>query len=317
MFDDLRLPATAALTPGLFAMLPNGSRVRVSCGCVRATHHPLRQRWRRLTLTIAATGALLAACASEELPPSTWPPADFEFVAEEIVHDGDRFDTVRKFRLTADGLAVYGTSARALVGAGEAASVSLPVFERLSVYRLVPSAVRGFARRLHRLGFLGLEDNMTEQSLAAADDATPMVVLKWSSVDGQKRHAVRGNPRGQLAEMLRVLTSHLPVGEQFAGIDPNDRAAVTVLRGVPAPRADVQGALLAHMNLLAERGEDAPLLGDTFALACRAASRAVAEDLLARWLQASRPPAAQRGAFPDEPEGADVTAVMRQLLPAH
>lgn len=263
-----------------------------------------------LTLLLASS----AACVGDDPPPSVWPPEGFAFVAEEVVQESGRVETRRKFRLTEDGLVVYGQSSRPVVATTNEQVVTLPVYERVSVYKLVPSAVRGFARRLHKLGFLTLDDAIGDPRAAGDAKPLPIVVLKWSSVHGEKRVTLRGYSRGTPAELLRAVASLLPDGEQFPGIEPGDRAPVSVLRGVPAPRADVLGALAAHEVLLGEVGEDPDLLLDTFALACRTASRRVAEELLARWLQSA--PARTRSGFEDQ-AGKSIEPFLRQMLPAN
>ena len=252
------------------------------------------------------------ACVSEDPPPSIWPPEGFSFVAEEVAQEGGRVETRRKFRLTEDGFVIYGQSSRSLAAADNDQVVALPVYERLSVYQLVPSAVRGFARRLHKLGFLTLDDAIGDPRAGASSKALPIVVMKWSSVHGEKRVTLRGYSRGTPAELLRAVASLLPDGEQFPGIEPGDRAPVSVLRGVPAPRTDVLAALAAHEVLLGELGEDPELLLDTFALACRTASRAVAEGLLERWLRAV--PSRTRSGFEDR-AGMAIEPILRRLLP--
>ena len=255
---------------------------------------------------------LLTGCVSDDPPATIWPPQGFEFVAEEVVQVGNRLDTVRKFRLTGDGLAVYGTSTRALTTADGERELSLPVFDRLGVYRLVPSAVRAFARRLHRLGFFGLDEFPT--SVPAAGAPTGMVLLRVRSVDGEHQVALHGRVRGTLAELVRVVEAHLPTDERFGGVEGDERAVVRVLRGVPQLRQDLDGALGAHFLLLDERGEDPAVLADAFALACRSGSRPLAEDLLARWQRALGTEA--RSVFADEPAGGDPVALRRRLLPA-
>lgn len=267
----------------------------------------------RHPLGAVLVASLLAGCVSDDPPATIWPPKGFEFVAEEVVQVGNRLDTVRKFRLTGDGLAVYGTSDRALVTPDGDRELSLPVYDRLGVYRLVPSAVRAFARRLHRLGFFGLDEFPTRAPAAGAP--TGMVLLRVRSLDGEHEVALHGRLRGTLAELMRVVEAHLPDDERFHGVEGDDRAVVRVLRGVPKPRTDVGGALLAHEVLLAERGEDPALLADAFALACRSGSRSLAEDLLTRWQRAVGPEA--RSVFADEPDAGDPVELRRRLLPAN
>lgn len=264
-------------------------------------------------MATVALATLLTGCVSDDPPATIWPPKGFEFVAEEVVQVGNRLDTVRKFRLTGDGLAVYGTSSRALTTADGERELSLPVFDRLGVYRLVPSAVRAFARRLHRLGFFGLDEFPTSAPPAGAP--TGMVLLRVRSVDGEHQVALHGRLRGTLAELMRVVEAHLPTDERFAGVESDQRAVVRVLRGVPPPRQSLDGALTAHFLLLDERGEDPAVLADAFALACRNGSRSLAEDLLARWQRAAGP--AARSVFADEPAAGDPVELRRRLLPAN
>lgn len=263
-------------------------------------------------IVLVLTTLPAAACVGDEPPASIWPPEGFSFVAEEVVQEGGCVETRRKFRLSEDGLVVYGESFRPVATTTSEQTVALAVFERLSVYRLVPSAVRGFARRLHKLGFLTLDDVLGDARPTNDAKSLPIVILKWSSVHGEKRVTLRGYSRGTPAELLRAVASLLPDGEQFPGLEPGDRAPVSVLRGVPSPRRDVLSALAAHELLLDEVGDDPELLLDTYALACRTASRAVAEGLLERWLRAAS--ARPRSGFEDH-DGKAVEQALRGMLP--
>ncbi|MFO1031715.1 MAG: hypothetical protein U1F60_11590 [Planctomycetota bacterium] len=272
----------------------------------------LRSRSVPFAVAAVVLSTLLAGCVSDDPPATIWPPKGFEFVAEEVVQVGNRLDTVRKFRLTGDGLAVYGTSTRPLTTTDGDRELSLPVFDRLDVYRLVPSAVRAFARRLHRHGFFALPEFPTNAPAAGAP--TGMVLLRVRSVDGEHQVALHGRVRGTLAELVRVVEAHLPEQERFGGVEGDSRTVVRVLRGVPPPRQDLAGALGAHFLLLDERGEDPAVLADAFALACRSGSRSLAEDLLTRWQRAVGP--AARPVFADEPAVGDPVELRRRFLPA-
>jgi hypothetical protein len=94
---------------------------------------------------------------------------------------------------------------------------------------------------------------------------------------------------------------------------------VPVLRGVPQPRRDLEGARSALRDQLAERHDDATLLINAFALACRAGDRPAAEQLLERWVAARLAElGAELDAFADDPEDAPArqAEVLRRLLPA-
>ena len=110
-----------------------------------------------LFLTLSA-----AACVGDPLEPSIWPPANFSLDVEESRQDGDAMHVVRRLRVEASGVVLYATSSRPLVDASGA--VSLPVFDRMSIYRLEPAAVRALSRKLDRLGV---------DELAASDSGAP------------------------------------------------------------------------------------------------------------------------------------------------
>ena len=64
-----------------------------------------------------------------------------------------------------------------------------------------------------------------------------------------------GRLRGQMAEIMGVISAHLPPGESF-GVEMS-KPIVTVLRGVPAPVEDLPGALAAYREQLrADPGDE-------------------------------------------------------------
>jgi hypothetical protein len=250
----------------------------------------------------------VSACASDALPDSLWPPSDFEIQIEEVRLDGAEARVVRRFRAVANGLVTYGTSSKSV--ADRETSTLLPVFDRLSVYRLVPTSIRALSRRLYRCGCGELERIQGERGVTDG----PSLALTWKAF-GQ-RHVVtaRGRLHGPMAEIMAVVAAHLPPGESFGLPGLAERPVVPVLRGVPLPGVDAPGALRVHEDLLRAHPEDEGWLLDAFALACDLAQRDHAIDLLARWsgvVGALRPP----GAFPEE-EPRLVPAVLERMLPA-
>ena len=252
---------------------------------------------------VSAALLLLVGCIGGDLPPSVWPPPNFELVVEEFVSDGDRLHTVRRLHVDALGNVIYGTSSMPLVD--EATGTSLPVFDRLAIYRLEPTCVRALSRKLDRLGIGRLD----LPSVVLSDRVESALVVTWRAFDENRRLVSQGRLRGEMAEILAVVAGHLPPGESFDV--PIGRPVVSVLRGVPEPRHSVEGALDAHRQLLGEHGEDPDLLLDAFALACRAGRRDQAEELLDAW---ERWREVQRTGFEDGP-GLDAE-VLRRLLPA-
>lgn len=226
---------------------------------------------------IGIAGLLAGACIGDGLRPSVWPPPNFRLVVEEMRRDGESVDVVRRFQVNADGVVIYGTSSRPLVDATSGAS--WPVFDRLSVYRLEPKCVRGLARRLDRLGIGELV-----VPAAGSEPATGAgLVVRWRAFEQRRDLPMSGRVRGQLADIMAVISAHLPDGESF---DVEMRKpVVTVLRGVPAPVDDAKGALLAYRERLRADPEDEGVLLATYALACSAGERAAAERVLARWVK--------------------------------
>jgi hypothetical protein len=259
---------------------------------------------------------LPAGCVGDELAPSVWPPADFECVVEEISFTDGRVDVVRRVRFTADGIVVYGTSSDPLTCTvtGAPAVVSLPVFDRLCIYELVPTCVRAFARRIDRLGILELGDLAGDIETASPTSLS----VRWRAMGQQKSLLVRGRVHGPIAEILRVVTAHLPPGETFGLAGLAERPPAAVLRGVPEPRLDAAGAMAAYTAVLTGRPRDPELLLEGFALACRSGSRRAAADWLAAWTQATagERPAAATGPVLRDRLGTLEPETLRQFLPA-
>jgi len=235
---------------------------------------------------------MAAGCVGEGLAPSVWPPPNFRLVVEELRRDGESVHVVRRFQVNADGVVIYGTSSRPLVDASTGAS--WPVFDRLSVYRLEPKCVRALARRLDRIGIGELVAPVVGQE----SDAGSSLVVRWRAFEQRRDLPMSGRLRGQMAEIMGVISAHLPPGESF-GVEMS-KPIVTVLRGVPAPVEDLRGALAAYREQLrADPGDEAVLLA-TFALACSAGDRAGAERLLSQWLELKVGEVS--GGFGDRPE---------------
>jgi len=249
-----------------------------------------------------------AGCTGNALPDSIWPPVDFELTVEEVHVENGTANVVRRFRARADGVVSYATSSRAVVDA--ATGTALPVFERLSVYELVPTSIRALARRIDRCGILELDRVQGERGVVDG----PSLVLSWQAFDRRQVITARGRVHGAMAQVLAIVAEHLPVGEAFGLPELNDRPVVPVLRGVPEPVADAAGALTAHRQLLARRPEDRTLLLDAFALACDLGRRSTAEEFLAQWLTLTATERRQQDMFPEQ-EPRLTAALLERLLP--
>lgn len=264
-------------------------------------HHPCRQR--AGALLVAAT--VLAACSEPELQPSIWPPPDFACLVEEMALRDGRAEVVRRVRIEATGVVVCGTAARWLSDPEQ--TLSLPVFDRLAVYQLVPDSLRAFARRIDRLGIATLDPVQGERG-GFADNG---LALRWRAFGAERVITARGRIHGQFAEILAVVNAHLPDGERLAAL-PAERVVVPVLRGVPQPLADARGALQAYEALMARHGEDRGWLLDAYALACSLGDRGSAEALLARWDRVESLRALFRG---DDDDVVASSPILQRLLP--
>ena len=216
---------------------------------------------------------LAAACVGDALAPSIWPPSNFSLDVEESRQQGAAIHVVRRLRVDASGVVIYATSSQPLEDPN--GSISLPVFDRMSIYRLEPAAVRALSRKLDRLGVSELA--VGEGGASGEVD----LVLRWRAFSEQRVLACVGRPRAGLADVLALAAAHLPPGESFE--TPIGRPVAPVLRGVPTPREDAAGALAAICEVLIERSDDRELLLVAFGLAARLGRSADAEDFLQRW----------------------------------
>jgi hypothetical protein len=249
----------------------------------------------------------LYACFSNELAPTNWPPVDFTCEVEEVALRDGVLQVVRRVRFDGDGTVTYGLASTSCVDV--ATGVALPVFDRLAIYRLVPVSIRAFARSLNRLGVTTIDGVQGERGVASSSG----LVLRWRAFGASRSIVARGRVHGPMAEILSVVMAHLPSGERFGLPGAAERVVVPVLRGVPAPLAQVDAALAAHEDLLLRRGDDRALLLDAFALACAVGARSRAEALLQRWTAAGG--GAPQGPFPDATEGGLKVEVLQRLLP--
>lgn len=251
----------------------------------------------------------IAACKSTAIADSIWPPSDFEVSVEEVRLEGGAAKVVRRFRARADGIVSYATSSRAIVDAET--STHLPVFESLSIYRLVPTSIRALARRIDRCGILGMDRVQGERG-APADTS---LVLVWQAFGRRQVVTARGRVHGAMADVLSIVMAHLPEGEAFQLPGLTDRPVVPVLRGVPVPRPDAAAALQACRSLMEQRPDDVVLMLDAFALACDLERRDEASQILQQWLDATAGERRQQQMFPENVPRL-TPDVLERLLPA-
>lgn len=236
---------------------------------MRAAHHRSRQSWSQAFLGFALAISA-AGCASDELAPTIWPPADFHVVVEERAAAGGH----RRVEVAADGVLVYATGATALRAADGA--FELPAFERLSVCQLVPECTRSLARRLDRLGIRSVSEPWPGA-------APPTLQLRWRAFGAECFVAVAEVRDPTLTAILRELDGYLPAGEPILGGVAIVRPQDAVLSGMPAPVVDQRAAIAFWRGRAGrEPDDDRPTLL-AFAVACVASERALALELLQAW----------------------------------
>ncbi|MFN3242428.1 MAG: hypothetical protein ACE37K_13065 [Planctomycetota bacterium] len=233
-----------------------------------------------MRVLVALPALVAASCIGGGLAPSVWPPPNFVLVADELRADADGMHVVRRLHVDASGVVVYGTSSQPL--RDEQSGASLPVFDRMSIYRLEPKSVRALARKLDRYDI----GELVVPTPVAGADGGPGLSLTWQAFDQRRRLTSSGRLRGRVGEIMALIAAHLPPGEAFDS--EMNRPVVPVLRGVPEPATDVGGALAALQALLTERPDDPFLLLEAFALACRTGARDLATQLLDRWQAAAQ-----------------------------
>ncbi len=214
---------------------------------------PLRPRRHPALLPLAAL--LLAACRSNELPPSRWPPPDFALeVREETVTSGQP-RTVRSFRVWADGLCAFRSSDADLPGL----PWTEPVFDTLAVYRLDPHSTRSLCRALEAAGLFREEARRLQNEVAPGPD----LVVRWTAMGSSGQTGLRTHDRVQVERAIEAVAGYLPPGVRFLGIEPD----ASHLSDVPTPRHSLQGAVAATRDLARARPTDFDLLLDLFVVA--------------------------------------------------
>jgi len=272
--------------------------------------HAHQRSWQTCGVLLVALVA--AACATDLDQDTIWPPADFSLTVEEVSLRGGEYVIERRFRARADGLACFATASGVVVD--PETGTPLPVWTRLSVYQLVPTCTRALARRVHRAGVLELERTQGQRE----SDVEAGTTLRWRAFDKSVVVTSRGRVHGPMAEILAVVAAHLPTGEELLTPGVAERGIASVLRGVPEPREDADGALRTFLELLERFPDDTTMLVDAFALACRVGRRPLAEQLLDRWTAAEAGAAAAPESVTGEapPEVVQLSpAILRRMLP--
>lgn len=214
----------------------------------------------------------VVSCVSDTTLPSLWPPDDFYLDVRGFEQGAVRERQTQRFQLWADGLAVYRESDRDL----EAAPLAVPVFHRVSIYRLDPRSVRTLGRRLERAGLFGLVDDVVR----AGGIPMQRVAVHVRAFGGARTVATDLMSSGGLDRTLHVVNAFLPEGVTFRHAALGGSIEPRHVSGVPAPQDDVAGAFAVHRRLAELRPDDLELRLDLLALAIEAGDVEFAQAML-------------------------------------
>lgn len=210
----------------------------------------------------------VAACRSNELPPSDWPPQDFAVqVVEKVAGDGSAGSFTRSFRVWPDGLALVAESDAPLPGL----DWGQPVYERLCVYRLDPRSTRTLGRVLQRTGLFADQARRAENS----DREPGELTVAWTAFGNKGRTSLRTHDRAQVERVLAVVAGFLPDGVAFLGVEPD----LVHVSDVPLPGGGV-GAVQALREVARAHPRDFGVLLDLFALAVARREWPIAREVL-------------------------------------
>ncbi len=223
----------------------------------------------------AALVGLVAGCLARRPKDTIWPPEDY-FLDVHVVRDGRERQRVRVW---AGGVVAYA-EATAWLADPVVAGATLPVYSRLSVYRLHPRSVRQLARAIERAGLYDLDEVEPGVPVAAAGAAR--MVARWQLFASRgTASAEEGN--GAVVRAVRVLNGYLPSGHLLSIPRMGGESEPRRVSRTPAPADSVDQALALHEDLVELQPADAALREHTLALALAAAGSAGADALLEQW----------------------------------
>lgn len=237
----------------------------------------------------------IASCINDPIDvPSHWPPNDFELNVEEFCTDASGLRVARSFLVLADGTVLYRVAPDAVVD--PKSEFALPVFRVLSCYRLLPVTTRILSRKLTTEGFDTLDPVQGDQRVTGGTSFK----ISYRGFDDTKIVAASGMIHGALVRVMRAINAFLPPGEQFAPAGLTGDREPALLRGVPAPKDDLPGALAFTATFATQHPDLAALRLDAFALACRQGDRLLALQQLDQWELARGDVGKEQQLFPEQ-----------------
>ena len=211
---------------------------------------------------VSVSSVLLAGCNGVRAPRSLWPPDDFRLEVKYAVWEEGKEQVRQSALILADGLVVYREADLSLRSLD--ATIQLPIYRRLCVYRLAPESIRSLSRELDSVPVLEVQRIVNPPTEADYHSIEFRLTYKGNEVDLVLKDVVPSLAN----RVLGVVNGYLPAEH---GITMPRIAPYPVenrVQDVPDIGDSVEGALDYHRRWLAESPADVEILGDTFALAC-------------------------------------------------
>lgn len=201
--------------------------------------------------------SLLAACLTRPAEETVWVPEDFMVDLRQYRLDADQVPLAAKqFVVWADGLAVYRESS----GTTAIGEWIAPLYTTICIYQLQPESVRMYGRLLQRAGLFDIEAVDPEGRELADRD----LVLRWRAFGDDGDLGSWGEDPIVFERMLHVANAFVPEGCEFGS--PGGETEPRHVTRVPSPVDSLDGAILAHSELLALRPGDPDFERDLQAL---------------------------------------------------
>lgn len=226
---------------------------------------------------LALAVAALVSCQGAQRKRSLWPPDDFEVDLKYTVITNGRTQVRKHARIFADGLVVYreaDTSIRSADG-----KIELPIYRRVSAYRMDWKSIRMLVRDLHEDA---AKDLGAQLSVPSTDEKTRRIGLRLIYMANVVDVVAENQMVGLMNSVVRVINARLPKEHPITMPNMLGKVLEHRLQDVPPVTDSVVGAKRFHETWLGDNKDDAAILRDTFALACEAKDWSLAKSCVAR-----------------------------------
>jgi hypothetical protein len=162
-----------------------------------------------------------------------------------------------------------------LAGQGE-----LPIYCRMSAYKMAPESIRWLSRQLKAASALELKAPVGNDRGGQG----PQLSFRLTYFEHEINIAVKGRVYGLMYHVLRIVNSYMPPGHGFSMPEmakEQDMPEPDHLQKIPPVADSLAGSLSFHRHqLMRAHPRDAALVKDTFALACAQGDFSIAEECI-------------------------------------